>query len=276
MPVLVKRLTVDGLVDVNYSAENLRDAAKHEPYEGVYTVCNTYNSTQTLLLGAHLNRLEDSVLRQGFVLALDRSRLRQALRQMIIDSGFGDVRFRISAPAHSLGELTLAIEPFEPPASDLICSGVRCTTTATAVRSDPAAKSSKWMHQRESLLSGMPAGIYEAFLVDVQGGILEGLSSNFYAIKDSQLFTADDGVLAGISRKIVFEVCTGIISLRLQTPQLSDLPHFSEAFLTSSSRGIIPVVEIDSQVIGDGRVGVMTKKLQKAYDHWVADHLEEL
>lgn len=276
MPVLVKRLTAAGLVDFNCAAESLRDAAKHEPYDGVYTVSNTYNRTQSLLLDAHLDRLEYSALRKNISLALDRGRLRRALRQMIDESSFGDARFRISVPTDRPDELTLSIEPFEPPSSDVICTGVRCTTTDTAFRSDPIVKSSDWLHKRESLLAEMPPDIYEVFLVDELDGILEGLSSNFYAIKDNELLTAGSSVLAGISRKIVFEICTGIISLRLLTPQLNDLPRFSEAFLTSSSRGIIPVVEINEQAIGGGEVGRITKQLRKAYNDWVASHLEEL
>ncbi len=276
MPALVKRLTPAGLADVNYIAENLRDAARHEPCDGVYTVSNTYNSTQTLLLGAHLDRLEDSALREGISLQLDRNCLRRALRQMIVHSGYGDARFRISVPANAPDELLLTIEPFQPPAPHAIIEGVRCITTAAVARSNPASKSSMWMHQRESLLSAMPAGIYETFLVDSRGAILEGLTSNFYAVNNSQLLTAGDGVLAGISRKIVLEVCIGILPLRWHAPRLEDLPLFNEAFLTSSSRGIIPVVEIDGVAIGDGKVGLFTRKLRTAYDRWVADHLEEL
>lgn len=276
MPALVKRLTPGGLADASYVAKNLRDAAQYEPVEGVYTVSNTYNSTQTLLLDAHLDRLEDSASRQGAALQLDRSRLRRALRQMIVTSGYSDVRFRISAPANTPGELLLSIEPFQPPAPHVINTGVRCLTSAAAERDNPASKSSAWMHQREALLATMPAGIYEVFLLDSGGGILEGLTSNFYAIKDGELLTGDDGVLAGISRIIVRKVCPGIIPLRWHTPPLDDLPRFSEAFLSSSSRGIIPVVEIDGLTIGAGKVGSITRKLRIAYDRWAADNLEEL
>lgn len=276
MPALVKQLNLTGLVDASFVADSLRDAAKREPADGVYTVSNTYNSTQTLLLDAHFDRLEDSARRECIALAIDRPRLRRALRQMIYDSGYGDVRFRISVPAAKPEEMMLSIEPFEPPAPDLLRSGVRCITIEKAKRLNPAAKSSRWIHQRELLLAGMPEGFYEAFLVDSDGGILEGLSSNFYAIKNGQLLTAGEGVLAGISRSIVFTISAGIISLRLQTPQRSDLLQFNEAFLTSSSRGIIPIVELDGKTVGNGKVGSETNRLRKAYDRWVKDHLEEL
>ena len=195
---------------------------------------------------------------------------------MILDSDFGDVRLRISVPANTPDEMILSIEPFQPPAAALVQNGVTCITSAAASRQNPAAKSSEWMHERLTLASVMPAGIYETFLLDGKGYILEGMSSNFYAVKNDELYTAGSGILAGISRRIVFEVCKGIIPLRLEAPHVNDVNIFDEAFLTSSSRGIIPVVAIDGIVIGAGQVGAKTIALRDAYEHWVSRHLEEL
>ena len=102
MPCLIRRLTASGLQTVDYSAESLADAAEFESRDGVYTVANTFHQTQTLKLDAHLDRLEDSARRVGIALDLDRARLRSSLREMILDSGYGDVRFRITVPAMNL------------------------------------------------------------------------------------------------------------------------------------------------------------------------------
>ena len=75
---------------------------------------------------------------------------------------------------------------------------------------------------------------------------------------------------------IVIEVCEGIVPLRMDAPNIADLARFSEAFLSSSSRGIVPVVEIDGAPIGDGRAGAITLALRSAYQRWVKRHLEEL
>src|SRR5215813_11137984 len=97
-PCLIKILTPAGLQNAPYTADSLADAVKFEPHDGVYTVTNTYNTIQALKLDAHLNRLEDSARRENIPLALDRRMLRAALREMITQSGFGDVRFRITVP----------------------------------------------------------------------------------------------------------------------------------------------------------------------------------
>lgn len=276
MPAIVKRLTAVGLADVDYAAASLDEAAAFEPRHGVYTVSNTHRHTQTLLLDAHLDRLEDSARREGFVLRYDRRRLRQALRRMIEASGYDDARFRISAPGDQPGEMLLSIEPFQPPTPALIRNGVRCATSADVARLNPASKASEWMHIRRALASARPLDIYETFIVADDDRILEGLSSNFYAIEDGELRTADAQILAGIARQVVIETCAAIIPLRLEAPLRANIPRFSEAFLTSSSRGIIPVVAIDGIDIGAGAPGKITAQLRSAYERWVAAHLEEL
>ncbi len=276
MPAIVKRLSRGELVDVPWQAHSLDDAAQHEPRDGVYTVANTFKRTQTLLLGAHLDRLEDSARRAGFALTLDRDRIKAALRALILASGFGDVRFRISVPSAAPGDVILSIEPFAPPAADIISQGVRCQTTATARRHEPAAKSSEWMHLRRTLVAARPRDIYETFLLDEAGYLLEGLTSNVYALLDGELLTAASGILAGISRSIVLEICRGVVPLRPRAPHANDISRFSEAFLSSSSRGIIPVVEIDGIKVADGQVGATTLQLRERYQQWVGARLEAL
>lgn len=276
MPAIVKRLTPEGLKDVKYSANSLDDAAEFEARDGVYTVSNSYHVTQTLLLDAHLDRLEDSARRQGMTTICDRSRLRSALREMIVDSGYGDVRYRISVNMADPAAFLLSIEPYRPPSEAIRTRGARCLTSRAAGRRDPAAKTSDWMHMRKALQADMPAGTYETFLVNEESRILEGMTSNFYAIYGGQLYTAGDGMLEGISRRIVLEICQGLLPVHLQAPLRDDVTKFGEAFLSSSSRGIIAVVEIDGESIGDGKVGATTKILQRMYQSWVAAHLEEL
>ena len=275
MPAIIKRLTKEGLADGRFAGSSLLDAAKHEPRAGVYTVSNTYARTKTLLLDAHLDRLEDSARRGGVRLDYERRRLRHALRQMIIDANYGDARFRISVAAAKPDELILSIEPFQPPSRQLIEAGARAITSGEA-RHNPEAKSSEWMHRRRALEAAKPAGVYETILLDPAGNLLEGASSNVYVIQDGELRTASAGVLAGVSRMIVLAVCKQILPLRTLAPNIADIDSFSEAFLSSSSRGLIPLVELDGAPIGDGLVGPTTLALRKAYQRWVADHLEEL
>jgi branched-chain amino acid aminotransferase len=272
-PTYIRQLTPDGLQPVAYTADSLREAAEHEP-DGIYTVTNTYNTFQTLKLDSHLDRMEDSAVREGIALQLDRPRLRKALRQMISEAGFGDVRFRVTVPRSQPDHFIISLEPYTPPSSSIANAGVRCITVSGLARRNPSAKTNDWLIDRSHF--ELPDGIYEGLLLTEDGFILEGFSSNFYAILDGELRTAGEGVLPGIAQQIVFAVAPEILILRRDAVHYSDLAHCTEAFMTSSSRGVIPIINIDGQQIGDGTPGPRTMAIQRAYNRWVQAHLEDL
>lgn len=273
-PCLVGILTPEGLQRADYTPQSLEDAVQYEPLDGVYTITNTYNTYQVLKFDAHLDRLERSAALAGIPLKLDRQRLRQALRQLISEAGFGDVRFRITVPRQQPDRLIISLEPFSPPPSEIYSQGVRCVTIPNSARQNPAVKATSWMHRRRDI--ALPQGIYEGLLLSPDGAILEGRGSNFYAIRDGALYTATEGVLKGIAQQIVLEIAPPIIPVHKQPVSVADIPQLQEAFLTSSSRAIIPIVEIDGVTIGEGRRGAITQQLQQAYHKWVQAHLEAL
>lgn len=272
-PCYSRILTLAGLEPVHYAADSLADAVQYEP-DGIYTITNTYHGTQVLRLDTHLDRLEDSARREGIALALDRGRLRAALRQMIGEAGYGDVRFRVTVPRAQPDRYILSLEPFSPPGPEIVEHGVRCATMPGMARRNPAAKTNDWAHDRST--APLPPGIYEGLLVSSEGQILEGFSSNFYAVLNGEVRTAGEGVLPGVAQQIVFEVAPDVLPIRREAAQMDDMPHMAEAFLTSSSRGVIPIVEIDGQSIGDGTPGPVTKTIRARYGTWVQTHLEEL
>lgn len=275
MPTLIRILTPSGLEPAPYTADSLTDAAQYEPANGVYTITNTYNTFQALKLDAHFDRLEDSARRESIPLRLDRPALRAALHQMIAESGYGDVRFRITAGHDDPTRLILTVEPFKPQPSEIYGRGVRLATVDGSHRDNPAAKTTGWMHDRPRVAQSLPQGAYEGLLIGDDGAILEGLSSNFYAILDGELRTAGEGVLPGIARLIVLEVAPTVLPVRLEPVSLDEVPHLDEAFITSSSRGIIPVIAIDDVAIGS-EPGPLTRKLREAYLTWLNSHLETL
>ena len=272
-PVLRKRLTPDGLVALPGDADTLQQAAQDEP-DGVYTVSNTQQGQRVLLLDAHLDRLEESAAREGFALQLPRARLRQALRSMIAEAGFGEVRFRLSVPRAAPQELLITLEPWQPPQEGLRRVGVRCVVAPELTRHNPAAKGSAWLQQRRRF--SLPPGCYEGLLTDPAGHILEGFSSNFYAVLAGELRMAAAGVLAGITRGIVLQLAPNILPVNLMPVHVDDLPELEEAFISSSSRGLIPVVQIDDVVIAGGRPGQRTRAISRSFQRHVALELETL
>lgn len=272
----IRLLTPEGLQPVDYTAASLADASQYEPDDGIYTVTNTYNTYQTLKFDAHLDRMEDSARRMDIPLQLDRPRLQNALREMITQADFGDVRFRVTVSKSQPDQFILTLEPFTPPAPELIENGVKVITVPNSARHDAAAKTTDWMHRRKAISAAMPEGIYDSILLDADGYMMEGLGANFYVIRKGALWTAGEGVLGGISQQIVFEIAPAILPVNKQAVKQSEIASLQEAFITSSSRGIIPVIEIDGHTLGEGRPGPLTRQLLTAYRAWVADHLVDL
>lgn len=274
-PCVINILTPNGLQPAPYTADSLADAVQHEPHDGIYTLANTFNHGQVLKLDAHLDRLEESARHIDMPLNLDRPALRKALRQTLEQSGYDDVRFRITVPQATPDHITLSIEPFSGHPAETYTNGVKCITLRPSIaRVNPAAKTTGWMHDRDAVAT--PPGIFSGILLDDNGDLLEGTSNNFYAIMDGELRTAGSGVLAGIAQQIIFEVAPNILPVKRTAANVRDIQRFSEAFLSGSSRGIIPLVEIDGITIGDGRPGPLTTKLREVYADWLNSHLEDL
>lgn len=261
------------LRDVTVAQGSLAERSSSEPKSGVYTVDRTYPGERVLCMERHFDRLEDSAKREGIPVRLDRPVIRRWLRRMVREGGFGEVRFRISIGAEEPGVIHISMEQFQPVPESLRAEGVRCALMAVH-RPHPEAKTLGWMHRRDD--TPVPSDAYEGLIVSPAGEILEGYTSNFYAILDGTLRTAEAGVLHGISRHVVLQVAESRIPVRLDPILASDLPRTEEAFLTSSTRGIIPIVSIDGRAIGAGKVGPRTRELTLAYAEWVEAHLEPL
>ncbi|MEO0564166.1 MAG: aminotransferase class IV, partial [Chloroflexota bacterium] len=218
--------------------------------------------------------LADSANREGINLTLSHGDLRGVIREVIRIAGYGDVKFRLTVPKATPDAPIISVEPFPGYPRSLYTDGVRMTSSANSARHNAAAKDTRWMHAREALRGDTDA--YEVLLLDADGAMLEGTSSNFYAVKNDTLYTALEGVLAGTSRGIIFEVAPQVLPLVRRALHVDDVSLLQEAFITSSSRGIVPVVQIDDTTLGDGKPGPYTRQLMTVYRAWVADHLETL
>jgi branched-chain amino acid aminotransferase len=101
------------------------------------------------------------------------------------------------------------------------------------------------------------------------------MTSNFYAVEGKTLVTARSGILLGVTRRVVLRIVRGQgMSIMYRSPKISE--NFDEAFLTSSSRGVVPIVSIDQKAVGRGKVGKWTKMLSKAYQAFVEERSERI
>jgi branched-subunit amino acid aminotransferase/4-amino-4-deoxychorismate lyase len=265
-------LTAGVLQPTPYRVRSLAEGVTHEP-PGVYTVARTFHGRFALLLDAHLDRLEESARLSGIVLDLDRRRLRAALRDLINRAGFEESKFRITVPREAPENTYLALEPLQPVSPALLERGVAVITVPIR-RANPVVKTTDWMAQRRATYDSLPDGVYEGIMCDERGCLLEGLSSNFYGVLSGALRTAGDGVLAGITRKAIFEIAPTVLPLELDPVSSAEIADLSEAMLSSSSRGILPITVIDGRLVGSGQVGPVVTALRRRYEEWAEAHLE--
>ncbi len=224
--------------------------------EGAYTTLRTYHDGRRLFrLDRHLDRLEESVALQGHPAPLDRSLARRTIRDALGETGFAESRLRLTfAPPR----LFVAVEPFSPLPAAVYAAGVACVTVDVA-RSNPLAKDTRFIATARDVYGRLPDDVEEGLLVAEDDTVLEGLSSNFFAVLNGRLRTEDARALHGITRSAILEVAAGVLPVALTAIHRPDLPGISEAFITSVSREALPVVRIDGRPVGDGRVGEVTR-----------------
>lgn len=120
------------------------------------------------------------------------------------------------------------------------------------------------------------SGAREAIFAD-NDFIMEGTHSNFFAIKNGRLLTPplSNKILAGVTRSLVIELCEqNNLDVYTEPVPLANISDFDEAFITSTTLEITPVVRIDGCVIGDGIPGQLTRRVQKLYYEQVAEECD--
>ncbi len=257
-----------------YQVEDMSSLAKLEP-SGIYTVARTYHGDQAVLLEAHFNRLEESAHLEEIPLDLDRQGIRRILRELIQRAGFEEARFRLTIPRIQPDQVIIALEPLD---LDVIASqhqGV-AVSTLYVPRENPRAKRTEWVAVRNQARGQLQPGVVEGLRLSADGTISEGFSSNFYGVIDGVLRTAKEDILFGISRQIVLSVAPEILAVELRPIHENEIPDLQEAFRSSSSRGITPIVRINGKQVGAGEPGSKTLALMRAFDAWVEAHLEPI
>ena len=236
---------------------------------GAYTTLRTYGPDRVLRLEQHLRRLTESV---GERRALDAKAVRRALGPLVLGRGHEQSRIRLS---YAPPRLFASVEPFEPLPPGLYKSGVAAVTVPLR-RGNPRAKDTRFLAEASRAYAALPPGVNEGLMVAEDGSLLEGLSSNFFAVLGGELRTEDARVLAGVTRAVVLEVAEGLMPVRLEAPRLAELHALRECFLTSVSREILPVVAVDGQPIGDGRPGPRTAELIRLFAELVEREAEPI
>ncbi|CDX42650.1 Branched-chain amino acid aminotransferase/4-amino-4-deoxychorismate lyase [Mesorhizobium sp. SOD10] len=131
---------------------------------------------------------------------------------------------------------------------------------------DPAIKNYHWLDLVKGLFDAYDMGAETALILDTNGHIAEGPGFNVFLVKDGSLRTPAFGVLPGITRRTVFDLCAEIgLSATAADVSRAEIKEADEVFITSTAGGIMPVTRIDNAAICNGQVGPVTRRLIDFY-----------
>jgi branched-chain amino acid aminotransferase len=295
------RLSASELIPLDLNASTL-DEFTGRVSDGFYTTFSTLaQGTRVLGLRAHLKRLYQPAQEFGLHPSADEQTLRIKIAELAKSTLPKETRIRLILTKDT-GDVYIGTQPLVPPSESVYRDGVH-VITADMARHDPRIKGTDFITQSTALRALVKGDVYEILLVH-EGKILEGMTSNFYAVKnviasrqakqsrdhamgllrrknksaarnDGVLVTAQKGILLGVTRRAVLRLTRGEgMSIDYRAPRVDE--DFDEAFLTSSSRGVVPIVRIDGKPVGQGRVGGWAKALSLAYQAYVAERSEKI
>ncbi|MDB5411016.1 MAG: D-amino-acid transaminase [Rhodospirillales bacterium] len=196
-----------------------------------------------------------------------RNRLSDGIVYLQVTRGVAprDHRF----PDHVRPSLVLTARRARPPSPEAVDEGVaviaipdirwgRCDVKAIALLPNALGKQQAW-----------EAGAYEAWQIDDAGMVTEGTSTNAWIVTDAgEVVThpADHAILDGVTRVRLIEIARAAGITVTQRPfSLEEAKAAPEAFLTSTTAAVLPVVQIDDSLVGAGWPGPVTRRLRDLY-----------
>ena len=239
---------------------------------GLYTTFNTLaHGTKVLGLGRHLQRL---YLPSAVQPPIPVSALRKRISELAMTNLPNESKIRLIFLQESR-ELFIVLHDFTPLAKSVYENGVHVVTT-DMTRHNPKIKGTDFISQSSEQRKLVGGDVFEVLLTK-NDKILEGMTSNFYGVinRPQAIVTAKHGVLAGVTRNIILRIAKKQgLSIKYHAPSVGG--NFAEAFLTSSSRGVVPIVRIDESAVGDERPGKITKRLAMDYGLYVEQNAERI
>jgi len=131
---------------------------------------------------------------------------------------------------------------------------------------DQTVKNFHWGDLTRGLFEALDAGADGCVLLDHAGYVTEGPGYNIFCVKDREISTPDSGVLEGITRRSVIEICSELgIPCRMRPIAVEELFQADEIFVTSTAGGPMPVTRIDGHIMGNDRPGPLSSELKAAF-----------
>lgn len=250
---------------------SLNDVAVLRGYS-VFEALRTYKR-RPFYLEEHLTRLFRSAqlidmeipysrefLVQTVHAAIERNSYTHASVRMLVTGGISEDGVM---PSDEPG-LAIMVTPLPERDMQRFAQGIKVITTRH-LRSTPEAKTANYTSAIRALKTARQRGASDALYVNEREQVLESTRGNFFVLRNATLITPSAEVLHGITREVVLSLARDYCQVEERPIQLAELSEIDEAFITSSSREIMPVTQIDDQTIGSGQPGPHTYALEQRF-----------
>jgi branched-chain amino acid aminotransferase len=250
--------------------------------DGVFEGIRFYND-RVFRLQEHIDRLWDSARAIAMDIPMSKSELVAAILETIRQNDLHDgyVRLIVTRGVGSLGlspdscrrpsiiiiAATIALYPEELYQKGLTM--VTCSTRRTPPAAlSPRVKSLNYLSNILGKLEAQNAGAGEGLMLNEQGYVAECTGDNIFIVKKGEISTPhlNSGILAGVTRAVVFELAEKL-GIRAVERELirHDIYTADECFLTGTAAEVIPAVQLDRRLIGNGQPGPITLQLIESF-----------
>ena len=251
--------------------------------DGVFEGIRSYGG-KVFRLTEHIDRLWHSAKAIWLEMPISKPRMVKAIEDTLAANGIEDGYIRVIV---TRGCGTLGLEPnrcADPQViviadrislypAELYEKGLEIVTVSTT-RNHPAAlsprvKSLNYLNNILAKIEGMQAGCIEALMLNHKGEVAECTGDNIFLVRGGRLLTPPNeaGILEGVTRDAVIELARAGAGIEVREIPLTkhDVYIADECFLTGTAAEVIPVVKVDSRVIGDGAPGPITRDLNSRF-----------
>jgi len=244
---------------------------------GAYTTFITFEKNKALAYSLHLSRLEETSKLSGYEVLINREVFNKALSDLVNSINISNLKIRLILDfKNPLKTIYILAEPAQFPPEDYYLKGVDVQISHLE-RMTPEAKKTDFIQASHKLRETLQGRLNEAVMVNENGELLEGLSSNFFGVINGVVQTASSGILEGITRRLVIdEIVKHKIPIRYAPIKIQEIGSLDEAFITSTSRFVLPIRKMDDIVIGDDIPGTITKQVMNFYKLRMQSELETI
>ncbi|OAB55904.1 D-amino acid aminotransferase [Phormidium willei BDU 130791] len=228
----------------------------------------------------HLDRLERSLRELRIAMPMRREALklisRQVMRRNHLSNGFlymqvtrGVAPRDHKFPAAARPAVVMTVRQMKPASKEKLDKGIPVITLPDIRWARRDIKSVSLLPNCLAKQQAHEAGAVEAWMVDAEGYVTEGTSTNAWIItQDNKLVTrtANQDILNGITRIALLQrVAEEGVTFEERPFTVEEALNAKEAFITSSTNYVMPVTSIDGKPVGNGHPGLLTMKLREAY-----------